>query len=71
MNVICMHAGVDDFCKAYGMADPVHASPAVQPESVVYIESKNIEAVKEALENHGPVSIGIDAEPIPFRYPVC
>lgn len=70
--MIIMRAGVDDFCKAGGMAESVDASPAVAPTSVVYIESKNIEAVKEALKTHGPVSVGIDAEPIPFRYlPLC
>lgn len=64
-------AGVDDFCKA---GDSTRAgalegvAPAVVPAQVVYIESRNVQAVKEALFKHGPVSIGVDAEPIPFRY---
>lgn len=41
-------AGVDDFCKVDSMADS-DASRAVVPAEVVYIESRNIEAVKEAL----------------------
>jgi hypothetical protein len=55
-------AGADDFCKVEGMAG--NTDVAVK---VVYIEAFNKQAVKEALVGYGPVSVGVDASPIPFR----
>lgn len=63
-------AGVDDFCRAdHGQlqADP-KAKPAVHVSGLKFVERYNREAVKEALVMHGPLSIGVDAEPVPFRF---
>jgi hypothetical protein len=63
----CSLSGVDDFCKVDSIAES-NALPAFRAAEVQYIESQNIEALKEALAKHGPVSVGVDAEPIPFRH---
>ena len=60
-------AGADDFCKLSD-GQTLRAKPAMQMKKVVYIESGNERAVMEALAKHGPLSIGIDADCIPFRF---
>jgi Papain family cysteine protease len=60
-------AGVDDFCKLSG-GGHVNAKPAVQMKKVVYIQPGNERAVMEAAAKHGPLSIGIDADCVPFRF---
>lgn len=61
---------MDDFCRAdHGrlQADS-KAKPAVHASGLKFVERYNREAVKEALVKHGPLSIGVDAEPVPFRF---
>lgn len=60
-------AGADDFCRLSNNAT-IGAEPAVFAKRVKYIESGNERAVMEALAKHGPLSIGIDADCVPFRF---
>lgn len=58
-------AGADDFCK---LTESLEAVPAAQMKGVVFAESRNVRAVKEAVAKKGPLSIGIDASCLPFRF---
>jgi hypothetical protein len=60
-------AGADDYCKIRGN-HTISAQPAVQMDRVVYVEPFNERAVMEAVAMKGPLSIGIDASCIPFRF---
>lgn len=63
-------AGVDDFCRAADgeLTEEPHVKPAVHATGLKFVERYNREAVKEALVKHGPLSIGVDAEPLSFRF---
>ena len=60
-------AGADDFCKLVGDKQ-LEASPVAQLKGVQFTESRNALAVKEAVATKGPLSIGIDAACLPFRF---
>lgn len=64
------YQGVDDFCRAdHGhMTEDASATPAVLASGLKFVERYNVNAVKEALVKFGPLSIGVDAEPVPFRF---
>jgi hypothetical protein len=68
LPLISGNTGADDFCKDYTQANAVAAKPVLKVSEVVYIEQYDEEAVLEALYKYGPLSIGVDAEPIPFRF---
>ena len=60
-------AGADDYCKAKGVR-AIDAEMVKMAPEVVYIKQYDREAVKEAVATKGPLSIGIDASCIPFRF---
>eukprot|EP00892_Ulva_mutabilis_P006600 jgi/Ulvmu1/4311/UM002_0032.1 len=64
------YQGVDDFCRAQNgqLHEQPDAKPAFRASGLKFVERYNREAVKEALVKYGPLSIGVDAEPIPFRF---
>jgi hypothetical protein len=61
-------AGADDFCKGVGHNATVDAKPVPLKPTVVYVEPYSMDAVKQAVATKGPLSIGIDASCISFRF---
>lgn len=71
MHRVCLSsracAGADDYCRAKGVR-AIDAEPVAMKPEVVYIKQYDSQAVKDAVATKGPLSIGIDASCIPFRF---
>jgi Papain family cysteine protease len=60
-------AGADDFCKLSPNETAPDGAPIVKMKRVVWTAGSE-ESVREAVAKQGPLSIGIDANCIPFRF---